>query len=67
MGVGAEFDYDPGTVVVVGGRMLVHEVTMHEGERICYAYYMRSSLFEYTQQMAPMWMTEATYQPAGHT
>lgn len=43
-GLGLRFSYDSGTVVCFPGRILAHGVPDCDGERVCYAFYMREAL-----------------------
>jgi len=42
-GLGLEFEYGPGTVVGVSGRAIRHGARSN-GERLCFAYYMRENV-----------------------
>jgi hypothetical protein len=43
--IGARFCYDPGTVVALAGKVLLHEVTEWTGgERICIARFIRDNV-----------------------
>jgi hypothetical protein len=44
--IGAELQYDSGTVVAIGGRVVRHEVMEFEGERLCYTNFIRADVHE---------------------
>ena len=46
-GMGVSFKYGPGTVVGLLGVTLEHEVPRFEGERVCYAFFMRDNVHEW--------------------
>jgi hypothetical protein len=60
-GLGVSFDYGPGTVVGLSGMMLVHEVSKFEGDRVCYAYFMRDSVHEWAGVPVNNWMNTKYY------
>lgn len=60
-GIGLTFDYRPGSVVALGGKLLKHEVPEVEGNRVCLAYYMRDKVHERLQIPAPGWMSLDKY------
>jgi hypothetical protein len=49
--------YGLGTIVGIGGKLLPHEVMFGDGERICYAYFMRSNVHERMQVQNCGWST----------
>jgi hypothetical protein len=54
--LGLRLKYDPGTVVIIAGRILSHRVPMWaEGERICFAYYMKDNVHEHYRVGRPGW------------
>lgn len=53
--LGIELDYRPGTVVAFAGNLLRHGVPHCDGERVCFAYYMRKALHHYAQISPPQW------------
>jgi hypothetical protein len=55
--LGAKLDYDSGSVVVIGGRAVQHEVGEHEGERICCANFIRADVYERVGVANPGWST----------
>ena len=60
--VQANMTYSPGTVVLVCGRVLRHEVsTWHGGERICIAHYIHDNVHERLGLPRPDWVTIDTY------
>lgn len=54
-GLGLSLEYGPGTVVGLLGGTVEHAVTKFEGERVCYAYWMRDNVHEWAK------VTEHTY------
>lgn len=47
-GLTAVFDYRAGTAIALCGRILAHEVDMHEdGDRVCFAWFIRDNIREY--------------------
>jgi hypothetical protein len=61
-GVGVSFEYGPGTVVGLCGMVLEHEVPDFEGERVCYAYFMRDNVHEWAGVRPPGdWMDRDYY------
>jgi hypothetical protein len=60
-GLGLSLEYGPGTVVGLLGGTLEHEVPCFEGERVCYAYWMRDSVHEWAGVPAHSWMTTNYY------
>lgn len=60
-GVGLRLRYNAGTVVGLGGKMLSHGVAASEGDRICYAYYMRDAVHYKADVPSPSWMRTDVY------
>ena len=54
-------EYGPGTVVGLSGMILEHEVSDFEGERVCYAYFMRDSVHEWAKVRPGTWMNTEYY------
>ena len=47
-GLTAGFNYRAGTAIALCGRILAHEVDMHEdGDWVCFAWFMRDNIREY--------------------
>lgn len=44
--LGATFDYNPGTAVLLTSKCIRHAVPPVEGERVCYAWFMRDDVLE---------------------
>lgn len=60
--LGAELQYNPGTVVAICGRLLRHGVDSWEGgERICQAHYMRNNVFNRQEIQVSSWVDEKQY------
>jgi len=54
--LGARFYYNPGTVIALCGKVLLHEVKNWEGgERICIAHYMRDNVHQCLGLRRPFW------------
>jgi len=60
-GLGISLEYGPGTVVGLSGMVLEHEVTKFEGERVCYAYFMKDSVHEWAKVRPGTWMNTKHY------
>ena len=60
-GTGVSFKYGSGTVVGLLGATLEHEVPHFEGERVCYAYFMRDNVHEWAGVSGYTWMTTDYY------
>jgi hypothetical protein len=61
-GLGLSLEYGPGTVVGLLGTTLEHAVPHFEGERVCYAYFMRDTVHEWAKVPGNDWMTTSYYQ-----
>ena len=61
-GLGVLLEYGPGTVVGLSGMVLQHEVANFEGERECYAYFMRNDVHGWANVPASDWMKQKYYQ-----
>ena len=61
-GIGLSLEYGPGSVVGLLGGVLEHEVPHFEGERVCYAYFMRDSVHEWAGVPGNSWMKIDHYQ-----
>jgi hypothetical protein len=60
--LGAELQYDPGTLVAITGRLLRHGVRKWEGgERICYAHYMKNDVLDRLEIQNSSWVKEELY------
>lgn len=44
---GQNFDYSPGTVIAINGSRLVHGASRAEGDRACFAFYLRLHMVKY--------------------
>ena len=60
-GMGVSFKYGPGTVVGLLGVTLEHEVPCFEGERVCYAFFMRDNVHEWAGVSGYNWMATEYY------
>jgi hypothetical protein len=60
-GLGVLLEYGPGTVVGLVGSMLELEVSHFEGERVCYVYFMRDSVYEWAGVLGKHWMDTRCY------
>ena len=55
-------EYLPGTVVALNGRILRHEVVeWDEGDRVCYAHWVRPTLLNALSVDFPSWVTQSEY------
>ena len=61
LGAGISLEYGPGTVVGLLGATLEHEVPRFEGERVCYAYFMRDNVHEWAGVSGYTWMATEYY------
>jgi hypothetical protein len=61
-GLGLSLDYGPGAVVGLSGMMLEHEVPRYEGERVCYAYFMKDNVHEWAKIPGGTWMKTDYYE-----
>ena len=61
-GIKLSLEYGPGTVVGISGSVLEHKVPKFEGDRVCYAYFMRSNVVEWAKVPAGHWMRTGYYQ-----
>jgi hypothetical protein len=60
--LGVEFAYNPGTVVGCCGNLFTHEVgDWGEGDRICYAFFMRKAVLARFMDRTAEWMTQDVY------
>lgn len=55
--VGLRLRYRSGSIVVVSGALLTHGVEASDGERVCWAYYMRDQVHEHCKVEASHWTT----------
>jgi Oxygenase domain of the 2OGFeDO superfamily len=61
-GLRISLEYGPGTVVGISGNMLQHAVPSFEGNRVCYAYFMRNNVHEWANMPASDWMYAKYYE-----
>ena len=61
-GLGISLEYSPGTVVGFLGNTLEHEVRGFEGDRVCYAYFMRDNVYDWAKVAASDWMYTKYYE-----
>ena len=60
--VQAKLSYKPGTLVLLCGRVLKHQVaTWKEGERICMAHFMRDNVHDRLEIPRPGWVRMESY------
>ena len=62
LGLGISLKYGPGMVVGVAGKVLEHEVPSFEGDRVCYAYFMRDNVHEWANVACCDWMKTEHYE-----
>jgi hypothetical protein len=60
-GLGISLEYGPGTVVGIAGKVLEHAVPSFEGDRVCYAYFMRDNVHEWAKIPCRYWMHTGYY------
>ena len=54
--LGGSFDYKPGTVIQFSGNLLLHQVGEWDtGDRICYAHFVKKSIFDRMKITYPDW------------
>ena len=61
-GLGITLEYSPGTVVGILGNVLEHAVPSFEGDRVCYAYFMRNNVHEWAEVAGRDWMHTGYYE-----
>ena len=61
-GLGISLEYGPGTVVGISGAVIEHAVPSFEGDRVCYAYFMRNDVHEWAKVSASHWMYTTHYE-----
>lgn len=60
--LGIRFLYTPGTVAHICGNLLTHEVdAWGEGDRICYAHFMRKNIFNRLDINEPGWSLQSAF------
>jgi hypothetical protein len=62
LGLGISLEYGPGMVVGISGNVLEHAVPSFEGDRVCYAYFMRNNVHEWANVPASDWMHTKYYE-----
>lgn len=61
-GLGISLEYGPGTVVGIAGKVLEHEVPSFDGDRVCYAYFMRNNVHSWAKVPCSDWMKTSYYE-----
>lgn len=61
-GLRITLDYGPGTVVGLLGKVLEHAVPNFDGDRVCYAYFMKNNVHEWAKAPSGNWMRTKYYQ-----
>ena len=61
-GLGISLDYRPGTAVGLSGMVVQHSVPKCEGDRVCYAYFMRDTVHEWARVSGKEWMKTKYYE-----
>jgi hypothetical protein len=56
LGLGVSLEYSSGTVVGLLGMVLEHVVLMVEGDRVCYAYFMRDNIYDWAKVLCKDWI-----------
>ena len=62
LGLGISLEYGPGTVVGISENVLEHGVPHFEGDRVCYAYFIRNNVHEWANIPASDWMYTKYYE-----
>jgi len=60
-GLGISLKYGLGTVVGISEKALEHVVPSFEGDRVCYAYFIRNDVHEWVNILASDWMYTKYY------
>lgn len=64
--LGLELEYSSGTVVGLCGMIFEHEVkSWGDGDRVCYAHFMRESVRNRLGARDPGWVNQSIYRPEG--
>jgi hypothetical protein len=64
--VGLELDYSSGTVVGICGQIFEHQVgPWGEGDRVCYAHFMREAVRKRLEVQEAGWVNQSMYFPNG--
>jgi len=61
LSLGISLEYSTGSVVGILGKVLMHEVRTFEGDRVCYAYFMRNNVHEWARVPGSDWMYTKYY------
>ena len=61
-GLGISLEYGPGMVVGLSENVLEHAVPSFEGDRVCYAYFMRNNVHEWADIPGSVWMYTKYYE-----
>ena len=61
-GLGISLKYGPGMVVGISGKALEHAVPNFEGDRVCYAYFMRNNVHEWVNIPGSNWIYTKYYE-----
>jgi hypothetical protein len=59
--LGISLEYGTGSVVGILGKVLTHEVRTFEGDRVCYAYFMRDKVHDWARVPCSDWMCISHY------
>jgi len=60
-GLGVSLEYGPGMVVGILEKVLQYAVPYFEGDRVCYAYFMRDNVLEWANVLCSDWMKTSYY------
>lgn len=60
-GINIRLEYNPGTIVAVAGKALLHGVAACNGDRVCIAYFMRDRVHEQLGIRTGGWMNRKRY------
>ena len=59
--LGATVPLHPGDVIAMCGHLVSHEAKECDGDRVCYAWYMRGSVHAHMEAFPASWMTQEVY------
>ena len=61
-GIGISLEYGPGTVVGLSSNLLQHGAPTFDGDRVCYAYFMRNNVHAWANVPCSHWMYTTYYE-----
>jgi hypothetical protein len=63
-GIGYQLEYNPGTIVAIAGKTVVHGVGKCNADRVCIVYYMRDKVHKQLGIPAGGWANSSMYSPS---